>query len=224
MKKIVIANWKMNKNKAEINAWLERFQILTKELDLSQIIIGIAPSFPYLCNINTCGLNIETVSQDVSEYIEGAFTGQVGAKQIKDYCKYSIVGHSETKPSYDITFSKALMCMKEGITPIVCLSNLTSIPNMPEYMFNAVIALEDLHDISSEGVYKEIDIKRIEERVLQFTDKFGSDFLGLIYGGSVNRQNALSLGKIVGLNGLLVGNASLDPDHFVEIVRNFAQV
>lgn len=224
MKKLIIANWKMNMTASTIDAWFQEFSKHVSKLDLPKVTIGIAPSFPHLAQVKSLVSNVEVVAQDVSSFPLGAYTSQVSAVQLKDFCKYALVGHSETQATPDISFTKALNCMKENIIPVTCVSDLSAVSKVPAHMFNSVIALEDITDISHDGVYKEVSIESVQLKVDSFTKKFGSDFLGLLYGGSVNRQNASELGKIVGLTGLLVGNASLDAGHFVDIVSDFAQI
>lgn len=224
MKKLIVANWKMNMTSSTIDTWFQEFNKHASKLDFSKVTIGVAPPYPYLAQVKSLASNVEVVSQDVSSFLLGAYTSQVSSVQLKDFCKYALVGHSETKATPDVSFAKALNCMKENIIPITCVSDLSTIPKLPAHMFNSVIALEDVTDISHDGVYKDVSIKSVQVKVDSFTEKFGSDFLGLLYGGSVNRQNARELGKIVGLTGLLVGNASLDAVRFVDIVSDFAQI
>ena len=111
--------------------------------------------------------------------------------------------------------------MKSEVAPVVCLTDFGQIQQLPDYLLNSVIALEDALDISTNGVYKSISLEVVSDRVRSFTEKFGSDFLGLLYGGSVNGQNASELSKIVGLNGLLVGNASLEPGEFYQVIKKY---
>lgn len=222
MKKLIIANWKMNMTPSMIDTWFQEFSKHLSKFDLSKVTIAVAPSYPHLAQVKSLAINVEVVAQDVSSFLLGAHTSQVSAAQLKDFCKYALVGHSETQATPDISFTKALNCMKEGIIPVTCIADLSAVSTLPAHMFNSVIALEDISDISHDGVYKDVSIKNVQAKVDFFTKTFGSDFLGLLYGGSVNRQNAGELGKIVGLTGLLVGNASLDVDHFVDIVSNYA--
>lgn len=224
MKKLIIANWKMNMTSSSIEDWFDVFNKHLDRIDSTKVTVGIAPSYPYLEKVKKLSDEVLVVGQDASFFEDGAHTSQVSARQLRDYCTYSMIGHSETRPKYEEVFSKAFNCMKEELIPIVCISDFSSLTGFPNHMFNSVIALEDAQDISQEGKYKKLETISIQERVNNFTQKFGIDFSGIIYGGSVNRQNAAELGMIVGLDGLLVGNASLDADHFIEIVCGFTQI
>jgi len=224
MKKLIVANWKMNKNREDIDFWMDEFtHKYAPNLDFTKISIVVAPSHPYLQHLSQVKSKFEVCAQDVHQSQQGTFTGSVAAFQLREFAKYVIVGHSETGANFSTTCEKALICMKNEMTPIVCLSDLDAVLSIPDYFLNAFVALEDPQHISNDGHYKNVDSSYVQTRVNEFRAKFGNEFLGVLYGGSVNRQNASSLGKIVGLNGLLVGNASLDPGHFFEVIKDFSK-
>jgi triosephosphate isomerase len=81
------------------------------------------------------------------------------------------------------------------------------------------IAWEDPNNISKNGVYKEKDPEDIKKGIDQIRTHIPSQAV-LIYGGSVNRQNANTVFNIPGVNGVLPGNASLDPQHFIDIINS----
>jgi triosephosphate isomerase len=224
MKKLIVANWKMNKNTQDIDFWVNEF--LSKyapNIDFSKITVAVAPSHPYLSYLSQIKNKFQVCAQDVHTNQQGTFTGSVAAFQLREFVTHVLVGHSETHSTFEQTCEKAFIVMKNEMTPIVCLSDFSSIQKLPDYFINSFIALEDPNDISSDGHYKNVDSKFVSDRVLEFTTKLGREFLGLLYGGSVNRQNAEELGNIVGLDGLLVGNASLDPGHFFEVIKGFSK-
>lgn len=223
MKKLIVANWKMNKNTQDIDFWVDEFlNKYAPNIDFTKVNIVVAPSHPYLQHLFQIKDKFQICAQDVHAQQQGTFTGSVAAFQIREFAKYVLVGHSETKSTFEDTCEKALISMKNEMTPIVCLSDFDSISSMPEFFVNSFIALEDPNDISNDGHYKNVDSKFVQDRLNQFKSKFKSEFLGVLYGGSVNRQNAEELGNIVGLDGLLVGNASLDPGHFFEVIKGFS--
>ena len=214
----------MNKNKNDIDVWLDEFNNkYAPNIDFSKVTVAVAPSFPYLEYVSGTKNKFDLCAQNVSEEQQGTYTGQVAAFQLREFVKYVLVGHSETHSAFELSCAKALISMKNEMTPIVCLSDFSKISTLPDYFVNAFVALEDPNDISSDGHYKNVDSRFVENRVTDFKNKLGSNFLGLLYGGSVNRQNAPELGKIVGLDGLLVGNASLDAGHFFEVIKGFSE-
>lgn len=206
--KYYIANWKMNMSEQEVAGWIEKYK------GEKEKCIIIAPSLPHLHMVKEAGF--VTCAQDISLYEGGAHTGETGTLQIKDFCKYCIIGHSERKEDGQTVIKKRDLCLKEGITPILCFVDVNDAVGF--YKEGVIMAWEDPSNISVKGVYKPKDSREIrtEINILKASLPNGAE---IIYGGSVNRQNIQDLVNIVGLDGVLVGNASLDPDHFYEIRR-----
>ena len=207
--KYYIANWKMNMKEEQVKTWLAEFS----GKNVGNVII--AASFPHLQLVWEAGF--KTAAQDVSVLDKGTHTGEVGAFQLKDYCEYCIVGHSERKETSEVVKEKRDQCLKEGITPIVCFVNIESALDL--YLPGTIMAWEDPQNISVNGQYNPKDANEIRTsiKILQATLPQGAE---IVYGGSVNRQNIKDLVNIEGLNVVLVGNASLDPAHFYEISRS----
>ncbi len=213
--KYIIANWKMNMDLDQVETWFKKFKDLTKGKKFKNKII-IAPSTPHLYKSSQfCKDHImECSAQNVSLHEQGAHTGDVGAFEIADFCHYSIIGHSERKEFKEIVLKKRDVCLRHGVTPIVCFVNKDE---CKDYLTEgAVIAWEDPENISKDGVYREKDPAEIVETYQYFAKEIPG--VSVIYGGSVNRDNVGALAKIKNLGGVLVGNASLDPQHFLDII------
>lgn len=216
----IIANWKMNMGFEDIVAWTEGFSGFMKFISPETEVI-LAPSFPFiplayeLAKVST----IKIASQDVSVEEKGAHTGETGAFQIKEFCKYAIVGHSERKESQEVVIKKRDLCLKEGIVPIVCFVNPKDLSDL--YKEGTIIAWEDPKNISKDGVYNAEDPQRISEISKEIRKIIPTD-APLVYGGSVNENNIKDIAKIPGLDGVLVGNASLDPKTFASIIQSYA--
>ncbi len=107
MKKIIIGNWKLNLDHLEA---IQLFQKLNYSLNNDvdkKIDIVVAPSFTSLRSIQTIieadKLNLFLSSQNVSEFVEGAYTGEVSSEQlIKLKVSYCIVGHSERRQHWQL--------------------------------------------------------------------------------------------------------------------------
>ncbi|MFC1622076.1 triose-phosphate isomerase [Patescibacteria group bacterium] len=208
-KKYVIANWKMKMGKDEIKTWLEKY-----EAPETSVKVIIAPSFPDLGLVQ----NFACAAQDVSTEEKGSHTGDVGIFQIKDFCNYCIVGHSERKEDKETVLEKRDLCLENGVTPIVCFVD----PKKAEkyYKEGVILAWEDSGNISEDGIYKPIDPKEIKGIIYDIRERL-PEGVSVLYGGSVNRQNVQNLVNIADADGFLVGNASLDPEHFTEIIKAF---
>jgi len=215
--KYIIANWKMNMDAQAISNWIDG---ATRPPSNGDKKILIAPSFLYIPLLQQFKdkLNIELCAQDASMFSKGSHTGEVGAFQIKNFCKYCIVGHSEREESYETVIKKRDICLQNGITPIVCFTNPSKASDF--HTEGVILAWEDPDNISKNGQPNAKDIKDIEKGI-QTIRKQIDEGCDLVYGGSVNRQNIQDLVNINKLNGILVGSASLDPNHFKELVDSF---
>ncbi len=223
--KYIIANWKMKMSLSDIKKWYSEF----KKFDLSpystKTTIILAPTFVHIPIVSEIfngpdqQTKVYVASQDCAEFEQGAYTGYVGAFQIKDFCKYAIVGHSERKEQMKTVMKKRDICLQNNLTPIVCFTE-------PELVIkyhtpNSLLVWEDPDNISRNGQYRPKGPKEIYEQSKKIKETLPSGSC-LIYGGSVNRQNVDDLAKIYELDGVLVGNASLDPSHFFDIVQRFS--
>ena len=218
--KYIIANWKMNMGLEEITSWTLEFSDFQKHMkpDVEIIISPSAVHIPMIYEVfKKTGIKI--ASQDVSTEEKGAHTGDIGAFQIKQFCKYAIVGHSERKEDVQTVIKKRDLCLKEGITPIVCFVEPDNLPKL--YKDGVLIAWENPQNISKNGVYNPEDPEIIRTVVKEIRKIIPSE-APLIYGGSVNKQNIEDIGKIEEINGVLVGNASLDPKIFSDMIRYYA--
>ena len=101
MKKIIVANWKMNKNTQDIDFWVDEFlNKYAPNIDFTKVNIVVAPSHPYLQHLFQIKDKFQICAQDVHAQQQGTFTGSVAAFQIREFAKYVLVGHSETKSTF----------------------------------------------------------------------------------------------------------------------------
>jgi triosephosphate isomerase len=215
--KYVIANWKMQLNTSDIDDWFHDFPKDKK----NNVEVIIAASHIHLAILRTIvkfyPFNIG--AQDVSIATKGAHTGEVGAFQLKDFCNYCIVGHSERGETLDTVLKKRDMCLDTGITPIVCFVEPKTAADV--YTKGVILAKEDPKNISVEGKYRNEASDQVKVDFEIIRGLVPSE-ASVVYGGSVNRQNATELFNISGLDGVLVGNASLDPVHLTDIIKAFS--
>ncbi|KYN28377.1 Triosephosphate isomerase, partial [Trachymyrmex cornetzi] len=179
-------------------------------------------------------------AQNVSEHFEfGPYTGQINSRMLFDLgCKYSIVGHSECRnenSESDLSIpKKACSLLKSSVIPIICIgeSMLHRIDGTymneildqlqgsiqllnAESVSNVIIAYEPLWSIGSGNIPNDIN----EVATVIKNNYTGIKFL---YGGSVNSTNIEMLSDINSIDGVLVGNASLDACEFTKIIRVFS--
>ena len=230
--KYVIANWKMNMDSKDLTRWSssfsKKYKDIKKDWRKKKIIeerwpeIILCPSIVYIPAMSEISqkIGVQIGTQDASPFERGAYTGETGAYQIKNFCKYSIVGHSERRESLEVVERKRDMCLKEGVTPIVCFVNPGDLIRL--YKDGVIMAWEDPQNISKDGVYRAEDPEKIAAIVKEIK-KILPPNSSLIYGGSINEKNASSISRIKELDGVLIGNASLDSEIFAALIRYYVQ-
>lgn len=178
----------------------------------------------------------------------GAFTGEVSPYLLRECgADYVIIGHSERRKLFAETDAlvaqKLKIAIDAGLTPIMCLGEniddrktgktfaviaqmLTALYSIPiEYSKKVILAYEPVWAI---GTGMNASSEQIAE-VCAFIrknimEKLGVDFsnaIRILYGGSVNETNALEIAVIKGIDGALVGGASLKAVNFAKIVAAF---
>jgi len=127
-KKMVVANWKMNKTSAEGVSFVQELRETARACG-KEVDIVIAPPFTALRAVATViGLDkvkADLAAQDMYFEADGAFTGEVSARMLKaEHVDYVIVGHSERRQHFgdtdEIVNRKARAVFDAGMTPIVC--------------------------------------------------------------------------------------------------------
>lgn len=204
MKSLIVANWKMNP------ATLEEAKVLFEAVKGRGAII--CPPFIYLSSLKANG------AQDVFWETEGAFTGEISPLMLKNMgVEYVIIGHSERRnhlqETNDIIDKKLKAALRAGLKPILCIDKISQVP---QGLPGLIIAYEPLYCI---GTGKACNPERAEKMRFSIKKKAGIKTL-VLYGGSVNAQNASGYIKQAGFDGLLVGGASLKPKEFIDIIKN----
>jgi triosephosphate isomerase len=227
VKKIVL-NLKMHLNLEEMNKYQEE---ITKIANHNPEII-VAPSYPFLYLFNNP--NYLLGAQDVSQFIEGSYTGEVSAKQLASMgVKYAIINHSERKkiafPTDDIILSKIKNALNAGIKVILCIgetyeekkinktfpalrNRLIKIFNQinREDLKNIIIAYEPEWAIGTGISANSYEIDALAAELKKEIFRNYDKDMEILYGGSVNSYNITNLAKMVNVDGFLLGSASID--------------
>jgi len=231
-KKLLIANWKMNPQ--TLNKARELFNAENEKFNNVQIII--CPPFIYLEKLGNPGpqddiLYMQLGAQNCHHKNKGAFTGKISAQMLKQIgCQYVIVGHSETGDNNEIVNQKIKLCLQNDLTPIVCLSEkqqiLPRLQNIKQ-IEKVILAYEPVKAIGSgkpQSSDQVLSMRVLIHRLLfDVYDQDKVKKIKIIYGGSVNAQNAINYIKEAKIDGLLIGSASLNPKKFLQIAQNIDQ-
>jgi len=216
---LVVANFKSHKTLSQVEDWLRDVAPVAKSEPGVEAIV--APSFPHLA-IGHWPLAIRLATQDCSPFPPGAYTGAVGAVMLKDLgVSYCIVGHSERRRYFHETPSEIASKVREllsvGITPIVCLEEKDIVPQFAalddESISKCIFCFEPSEGIGGTTAAPHNVIKSVQLKVSEFAPD--SPFM---YGGSVTPDNITDL-VTLGIAGVLVSTASLEPDHYLSILR-----
>lgn len=220
MKKIyIIANWKSNKTIYQTDRWFRTINNLPVTFNEEEKKIIVCAPFTLLPKIKeltvNCQLPIVAGGQDISQFDEGAYTGEVNGKQIKEFAEFVIIGHSERRKNFlesdEILFRKAEMAKQYGLTPIFCVQGKeTPIPSKSTFVaYEPIDAIGTGHPDTAENA---------EDVASFFKNNHKAQYV--LYGGSITSKNVKEFTKKSSIDGVLVGGASLDPQEFYEIIQN----
>lgn len=216
----IVSNLKSYKTESEAREWLESFkkiQQFQKGLGDKEIIV--CPSFTTLflfkAFIKENNLPVKIGAQNISPFDEGAYTGEVNAKQVRDFADYVLIGHSERRTNFgekeDVLTKKVDLSLKYGLIPIFLIQDEnTAVPKGVE-----LIAYEPVFAIGSGNP----DTPESANSVASFVKLKNKDYK-ILYGGSVTFDNVRAFTGKSEISGVLVGGASLNPDDFIQIIQN----
>lgn len=188
------------------------------------------------------GRPIKLGAQDCHAQESGSFTGDVSALMLKKVgCQYVILGHSERRATHfessEIVSKKIKTALANDLIPIICVGESKETRDAAkhlEFVYNQVmqsvpldvkfkkliIAYEPIWSIGTGAVPSAQQIEEMGNLMKKiFTEKLkdvSKEFF-MLYGGSVNAQNSKEILAISGVDGLLVGKASLDAAEFLTI-------
>lgn len=215
----IIANWKSNKTKEEARAWFAQIaSLLTKDAFSGKHII-LCPSFsllPFLKQvIRESQLPFFLGAQDVSPYGAGAYTGAVNALQLKEHVSLVLVGHSEQRKYFHETteerVNKTMRAKEQEIAVMYCLPEQNE--KIPQGV--SLIAYEPPGSISPGPADTPENAETIASVLKQQYNT-----IPVLYGGNVTKDNVKSFITMPHIDGVLVGRASLDPEHFAAIIHH----
>ena len=243
---LVIGNWKLNPNSVADAVKLAG-DVAKKYKKDDRVTVAIAPTSVHLGEvIKKIGRkSIFLSAQNVSAEPMGPFTGEVSAMQLRDMkVAYVIIGHSERRAmgeTNEEVQKKVLIALKHNLTPVVCIGEkerdakgdfFSHIEKQVKAIAavlpaaqvkKVVIAYEPIWAIGTGKTATAVDVKEMQlflfSTLTKLYDRATAAKVTLLYGGSVKKENAAELHSEGGMDGFLVGGASLKADDFISIIN-----
>ncbi len=245
-KKLIVGNWKMNLSVHEASLYLHKLSEMIPvrrdvEVVLSPTLLALQP-----LSLQVNRRQFKLAVQNFYWRDHGAYTGEVSATQLNGIADYAIIGHSERRYKFHETEkdirNKVQAAIRNRIKPILCvgetagersygetndiirdqltsgLANLTS-----DDLETLIIAYEPVWAIGTGDNANPADvrdaIKVVRSELKHLYGAKATEGVRVLYGGSVNASNAADYLAVKGVDGFLIGGASLSSHDFTEIVK-----
>lgn len=243
--KIVAGNWKMNGQLQQVVQLTNQLkELLNFDNQAQAVVMPPAIYIPQVSDL-LVGSCIELGAQNVYPKDFGAYTGELSGPMLKDFnCRYVLVGHSERRQGFhedeNFVAQKFHHVKDHGMIPVLCVgetlierekgqteqiiaNQLLAVSEHDKNSFqNCVVAYEPVWAIGTGKTASPEQAQEVHQFIRKLIAEINSsdaERLSLLYGGSVNENNARALFTMPDIDGGLVGGASLNAKQFVDIVK-----
>lgn len=245
-KKLIIGNWKMNLNMQEASLYLHKLMEVLKPRRDVEVVVSPTTLTLQSLSLQINRRIAKLAAQNCYWRDHGAYTGEVPAAHLRGIADYVLIGHSERRYIFiesdkDIRL-KVQAAIRNRLQPILCIGEtaqeralgetrdvladqlISGLANVTaEELDRVVIAYEPIWAIGTGDNAKPVDVKKatqmIRQHVAHLYGKKAAEEVRILYGGSITVDSAADYLAISGLDGLLVGAASLDIHQFTEIIE-----
>lgn len=245
-KKLIVGNWKMNLNMHEASLYVHTLAGMIKAHRDVEVVLAPTILTIQSLSLQIDHRQFKLAAQNMYWRDSGAYTGEVSATQLRGIVDYAIIGHSERRHVFletdkDIR-NKVQAALRNDIKPILCvgetageraggetndvlhdqlvggLANVTS-----QEMDQLVVAYEPVWAIGTGNNALPDDVKKavktIRSQIKHLYGASAAHNVRVLYGGSVSVDSAADYLAVDGIDGLLIGGASLDSRAFSTIVE-----
>lgn len=244
-KPFIVGNWKMNTTLEEAISLASAAQQAADSVG-DRVEVGVCPPFPWIVTVRDT-LQARTLrigAQDIAATGNGAFTGDVSARMLSPFADFALIGHSERRTIHGETDEtirdKVARAIEARLGVMLCVGeskeerdrgDAVSVVNRQldialgdlgrDDADSVTIAYEPVWAIGTGVAATEADAAHMASAIRDTLEKHVGGAAGsirILYGGSANDQNAAEFLAADGIDGLLVGGASLKPDVFSRMV------
>ena len=249
-KKLIIGNWKMNLNVHDASLYLHT---LSKEVKVHRSVeVVLAPTMLAIqtLSLQVQLRQFKLAAQNFYWRDLGAYTGEVSATQLRGIVSYGLVGHSERRYVFHETDkdirAKVQAAIRNGIRPVLCIGEtageramgetfdvlhdqlLTGLANVTsDELSQVVIAYEPVWAIGTGDNALPTDVLQavvaIRRQLAHLYGSHAANEVQVLYGGSVTASSAADYLAVDGVDGLLIGGASLKAGEFATITEKAFQ-
>ncbi len=246
MSKLMAANWKMFKTRAEAKATIAELCTKLTSVPSDRQVLIFVPFTSILEAVNAANSSIAIGAQNFYPAEEGAFTGEISLPMVKDVeAKWVLVGHSERRHIFgeNIEFieKKASYALENKVNVVFCVgetldereggklqsvlkAQLDCLARLPKEanVESFAVAYEPVWAIGTGKVAGPEEILEAHAMVREILkEKMGTQGadIKILYGGSVKPENTAEIIGLDNVDGVLVGGASLQAESFAKIVQ-----
>lgn len=248
-KKLIVGNWKMHLNTHQASLLLHKLSTLIPVRRSVEVILAPNALALQSLSIQVDHRQFKLAAQNCYWRDEGAFTGEISATMLRGVAQYVLVGHSERRHIFnehdkDIRH-KVQAVIRNGMKPILCIGETAAERSSDETLHvvhdqlisgllnvtseeikDIVIAYEPVWAIGTGHPATPEDAsmiaKVIRKQIRSLYGRQAAEDVHILYGASVNADNAGAFLRAEGIDGLLAGGASLNAEEFARIVESAA--
>jgi triosephosphate isomerase (TIM) len=247
---VVAANWKMHTTPSQARLLADEVVEAIAPDDLQRVEVVLCPPAISLSGVReVLGGQLGLGAQNMHWKEQGAYTGEVSPKMVKELCDYVIVGHSERREYFGETDEtvhlKVEAALAHRLTPIVCVGETLAqrragqthdwialqirgalYDRTPDELARIIVAYEPVWAIGTGVAASGEDADLAAKGIRRLLCDLGGEAMAairILYGGSVTGDNAPGFLCQPDVDGALVGGASLKPLDFAAIVHTAAQ-
>ena len=242
---LVIGNWKMNLDYVEAVHLIQQIGVILKNKPLEHVELVVAPPFVDIRSVTSVvdseRVALEVGAQHASLHEAGAHTGEISVSMLQRLnVKWVLVGHSERRAMYamtdDVVAQTLRTVVRQGLNAVLCVGEELAVREAEghndhvsaqlhaalegldeKWRSLVTIAYEPVWAIGTGLTANTEQVREMIEHIRTVAASLSLDGVRVLYGGSVNAENAASLMKEGRVDGFLVGGASLKAESFLAI-------